>query len=801
MIRNYLKAAWRNLTKNKISSFVNIGGLAVGMAVAMLIGLWIKDELSFNKTYPKYDRLAQLIREETVNGEKYIADNNNNFPIPLAAELRDNYGSYFKNVALVSDNNEHILSSGEFQFSRRGIFAEPGFTEMFTMKMLSGTSSNSNDPNSILINASLANSLFGKKEAVGKIIKIDNFQSIKVVGVFEDLPYNSRFSDVSFLCPWSYLINTSNYVKGIKDDWGNSSFKIFTETVPGVSMKTISARIREIYWARIKNEQPNSNNFSVALLLHPMKNWHLRSEWKNGVQAGGRIQMVWMFAAIGIFVLLLACINFMNLSTARSEKRAREVGVRKAIGSLRGQLVKQFLSESFVVVIFAFVVAIGLVIISLNGFNQIADKRIDFPFSSPWFWIASVAFIFITSFISGSYPAFYLSSFRPVKVLKGTFRVGSFAALPRRIMVALQFTISISLIIGTIVVYRQIKHGQDRPIGYDRSRLISINMNTPDLFGKYDVLRNELLGSGGAVGFAQSTSTTTHINDFDGRFEWEGKDPALPQMSFAVAAVTVDFGKTIGWQFADGRDFSRAFAGDSAGIVVNEAALKFMNLKNPVGKTLKWAGKQYTIIGVIKDMITESPYAQVQQGAFIMIPGVGPNILVKLNPKLSMATAISRIEPIFRKLNPASPFEYKFIDEEYGRKFASEQRIGTLAGLFAALAIFISCLGIFGLASFVAEQRTREIGVRKILGASVLNLWGLLSKEFIILVAIAFVLASPIAWYFMHEWLQQYQYRTEVSWWIFAVTACSVLVITLLTVSYQSVKAAMTNPVKSLRTE
>jgi len=369
------------------------------------------------------------------------------------------------------------------------------------------------------------------------------------------------------------------------------------------------------------------------------------------------------------------------------------------------------------------------------------------------------------------------------------------------VMVVLQFTVSIALISGTMIVYRQVQYAQNRPAGYDKSGLICLKMNTPDLYGKYDVLRDDILKSGGAVGFAQSSNTTTHVNSFDDRFEWAGKDPLMPREAFALMGVTTDFGKTVGWQFIRGRDFSTAFATDSAAIILNETAAKYMGLKNPVGQIVKWNGRPFRIDGVIKDMITESPYEPVQKTVFIIAPGVGPYMMVKLNPSLSIRESLSRIQPVFKKYDPSGPFDYQFVDEDYGHKFAAEQRVGVLTTFFSGLAIFISCLGIFGLASFIAEQRTKEIGVRKILGASVMQLWGLLSREFVLLVLLAFVIAVPLAVYFMQGWLAQYNYHASITWWIFAVTGTGTLLITLLTVSYQSIKAALMNPVKSLRSE
>ena len=800
MIKNYLKIAWRSLIKNKAQSFINISGLSVGMAVAMLIGLWIADELAYNKNYQNYESVAQIARKEVVKGDTYIAEDNNNLPIPLANELRASYGNYFKNVALVTGSEDHIISFNNNLFSRKGLYAEPGFTGIFSPEMIAGTSSDFNSPDAILINETTAKSVFGNQYPIGKIIKLDAKQSFKVTGVFKDLPYSAKFSEISFLCPWSALVAAQKGVADNLGNWNNSSFELYVQANPGVPMTRISDAIQNVYWSKVDHAAAGPND-KTSLFLYPMKDWHLRSAWKNGVQSGGRIEMVWLFGIIGIFVLVLACINFMNLSTARSEKRAKEVGIRKTLGSLRSQLIKQFLSESFLAVALSFALSIGMVLLSLNWFNGVADKKISFPFFNLMFWIISLLFIFVTAFLAGSYPALFLSSFEPIKVLKGTFRTGNAGARPRQVMVTMQFAFSIMLIIGTIVVYRQIQHAQDRPVGYNKNGLIQVVMNTPDLNGKYEVLRRELLSSGGATAFAQSSSAVTQNNYFDGRFDWDGRDKSLPEQSFALTAVTLDFGQTLGWQFTAGRDFSRSFSTEQTSMVLNEAAVKYMRLKDPVGKMIKWNGNNFRIIGVIKDMVTESPYKPVQQTIYFYIPDIGPFITIRLNPALSPAAALSKIEPVFRSLNPSSPFDYKFVDEEYGQKFIAEQRVGTLSTIFAAFAIFISCLGIFGLASFVAEQRRKEIGVRKVLGASVAGVWGLLSKEFMILVVIAFLIAMPLAYYFMDRWLQGYEYRTNMSWWIFAVAGFGAMGITLMTVSYQTIKAALMNPVKSLRSE
>ena len=532
--------------------------------------------------------------------------------------------------------------------------------------------------------------------------------------------------------------------------------------------------------------------------VFPMAKWHLYSEFQNGVSVGGRIRFIWLFGIIGVFVLLLACINFMNLSTARSEKRAKEVGIRKAIGSLRGQLVRQFLSESMLVVFLAFILTILLVLLAIPYFNSIADKQVTLPLDNPLFWLVTLGFTFLTGFIAGSYPAFYLSAFKPVKVLKGSFKVGRLAAMPRKVLVVIQFSVSIVLIIGTIIVFRQIQFAKNRPVGYSRNGLITVDMNTPQLFGHYEVMRHDLKQTGAVVDMAESNSSPTQIWANNDGFTWEGI-PAGFDPTFANIAVTPDFGNTVGWKIIDGRDFSRNFTSDTGAFILNEAAVKLSGIKNPVGKIMHWFNKDHVITGVVKDMVMESPYNPAVATVFQMQPGWVGLIDIRINPRMPVHDAISKIAAVFKKYNPDSPFDFKFVDDEYARKFSDEQRIGNIATVFAALAIFISCLGLFGMASFVAEQRIKEIGVRKVLGATVFNLWQLLSKDFMVLIIISLVIATPVSYYFMHNWLQGYQYRTEITWWIYAIAAIGAILITLLTVSYQSIKAALTNPVKSLK--
>ncbi|GAB3513899.1 ADOP family protein [Emticicia fontis] len=796
MILNYFKIAFRNLLKHKGYSLINIVGLATGMAVAMLIGLWVYDEVSYDKYHQNYNRIAQVMQNLTNNGETttqvYV-------PYPLATEIRKNYGSDFKQVVLATGTGSHTLSVGETKINQRGTFFEPEITELLSLKMLKGTREGLKDQNSILLSETLSKALFGDSEPINQLVKIGNDWNVKVTGVYEDLPKNTTFHEVAFMAPWDLYFNNTEWVRTAQDPWRPNAFQIYAQLNENADLDKVSLKIKD---AKLNKVNKDLAKKKPELFLSPMSRWHLYSEYKNGINTGGRIQYVWLFGIISIFVLLLACINFMNLSTARSEKRAKEVGIRKAIGSIRFQLIAQFFSESLLVVSIAFVLALLFVQLSLHAFNQIADKEMSILWTSLPFWISSAVFCLLTGFIAGSYPAFYLSSFQPIKVLKGTFNVGRFAAIPRKVLVVVQFTVSVTLVIGTIIIFKQIQFAKDRPIGYDTNGLVSVSIATNEIHKHFDAVKSELIDSGVISEMAETSNPTTEIWGTSSGFEWRGKDPNLP-VDIAMTGISFDYAKTIDLKFKEGRSFSRDFASDSSGLIINEAAAKFMGLQNPIGETIKWFGTSLKVVGVAKNMVMQSPFEPVKPVIFypLNVNEAGSIILVKINPKSSAKEAIEKLGTTFKKYNPTQPFQYQFVDDDYSKKFDNEERIGKLATFFAILAIFISCLGLFGLASFVAEQRTKEIGVRKVLGASVFNLWQLLSKDFIILVLISLFIAAPIAYYFMNGWIQKYAYRTDISWWIFVAASVGAIVVTLLTVSFQAIKAALMNPVKSLKTE
>jgi putative ABC transport system permease protein len=790
MLKNFIKIAWRNLWKNKVYSSINVLGLAFGMAVAILIGLWMQDELTFNHYHTNHKTLAQVMLTQTFNGE---TGTQQSIAIPLGGELATKYKADFKHVALCSWNQPFLLGAGEKKITDDGMWAQPAMPGMLSLQMVKGNINALNDPLSMLINQSLATSLFGDADPIGKMVLMSNKFSFKVAGVYEDIPKNSSFYDAHLLVAWDKYITLEKWVTTAETQWDNHSFQLFVQLNGHASFEALSAKIEKITQAHVKEG-------NERLQLFPMDKWHLYSEFENGKIKGGRIEYVWLFGIIGVFVLLLACINFMNLSTARSEKRAKEVGIRKAIGSVRQQLIVQFLSESVMMAFIAFLFSIVVVILFLPVFNNMSDKLMHIPWLNVWFWLTALLFTAFTGFISGSYPAFYLSGFNAVKVLKGTFRTGRFSALPRKVLVVMQFTISVTLIIGTIIVFKQIQFAKNRPVGYSREGLITVGINTHDLLGHYDALRRDLIESGAAENMAESSSPTTATWSSNIGFDWQGKDPNITPV-FGTIAVTHDFGKTIGWHIMQGRDFSRDFKTDTSAMLLNASAAKLMGFKNPIGQIIKWDSKTYTVIGVIGDMIMDSPYTPVAPTVFTLSYDWANMITIKIKPSMAFPAALYKIAGVFKRYNPASPFDYKFTDQEYADKFSDEERIGKLASFFAILAIFISSLGLFGLSAFVAEQRTKEIGVRKVLGASVVNLWSMLSKDFLVLVMISCLIAIPVAWYFLAGWLKHYQYHTEISWWIFVAACFGSIAITLLTVSGQAIKAAVANPVKSLRSE
>lgn len=795
MLKNYFTVSWRNLLRHKAFSVINIGGLAMGMTVAILIGLWIFDELSFNRNHDNYDRIARVMQRQTLNGVTGVSMY---MPIPVGNELAESYAADFEHVAVTTFQQEHIITYGDKSVNQLGHYMQPEAPEMLSLRMIHGTRSGLRDMNSILLSATLARTLFGDDDPINKVVRIDDRNDAKVTGVYQQLPNNSEFHETTFIAPWDLYVSSNGWLERFLPSWSTGMVQILVQLRDGNDLTKVDRKISNVIKENAGNDEL-AQNFEV--FLHPMSKWHLYESFDNGYNTGGRIQFVWLFGIIGAFVLLLACINFMNLSTARSEKRAKEVGIRKAVGSVRKQIVGQFFTESILIVALAFVLATMFVVAVLPWFNQIADKQMDIPWSNSAYWMAAISFILFTGAIAGSYPAIYLSSFHAVKVLKGSFRAGRRASLPRQVLVVFQFTVSVMLIVGTMVVYEQIQYAMQREVGYDREQLIYLKMKTGGMHDHFSVVRGELIKSGAIVDMAESNSVASqdYQQNFGG-YEWRGKDPDMFDR-FGVTWVTPEYGATVGWKLTRGRDFSRDVEGDRQGMIINESAVRYMGFEDPVGEVVKLEGHPFTIVGVVQDLVVGSPYEPTRPAIYAPMSWPGQALSIRLNPVMRTADALAAVQSMLKKYDPAMPFDYQFVDDEYARKFENETRMGTLASVFAALAIAISCLGLFGLAAFVAEQRKKEIGIRKVVGANVFNVWSMLSKDFIMLVAIACLIALPLSWYIMKSWLNTYEYRTGISVWVMVFTASGAMVITLVTVSYQALSAALLNPVKSLRAE
>jgi putative ABC transport system permease protein len=790
MIKNYFKIAWRNMLNNKVYSALNIVGLAAGMAVALLIALWVNYQYSFDKFLPNGDRLYQVRRNFNSNGDTLTFSSTS---LKLAETLHNNIQE-FEYVAEADWTAPHGLMMGDKKLFPIGLQAGGDFLKMFQFPMLRGNISSAlNEPYSIVLDESTAKALFGNADPLNKMIRVDNKNNLKVTGVIKNIPANSsqRFS---YIIPFSYLDATDGSMKYQRvNSYGNNGYQLFTELKPGADYAKVSAKIRDIE----KTETNNINAMSSNVIMQPMAEWHLYADYKNGKALDGFIQYVRMFSIIGALVLLIACINFINLSTARSEKRAREVGVRKAIGSQRKDLIFQFLIESAVVTFLSFLFSLLFVQLALPAFNSLTGTVISIPYTSFVFWLIVLGCVLTTALLAGSRPAFYLSSFNPVKVLKGTIQVGKSATFSRKILVVTQFSCSIALIISTVVIYRQIQYAKDRPNGYEVSRLVTTNMND-DLIKNFIPLKNDLMQSGIVESVASATSPATSVNGHMDLDYWQGKRPG-ETVEMGVITVSGDYFKTLGMKMKAGRDFLSTSMADTANVVLNEAAVKRLRLKDPVNQIIKKNMKQYRVVGVVKDALMNSPFAPADPTMFQYY--YGDYMMYRLSPKIQTHQALDKLRQIFNKYSPAYPFEYSFVDAEYNHKFGEEELVGKLAGVFACLAIFISCLGLFGLAAFVAEQRTKEVGVRKVLGATVAQVWMLLSKDFVLLVVISCVIASPVSMYLLQKWLMKYDYRISIGPGVFIISAIVAIAITLITVSTQAIKAALANPVKSLKSE
>ena len=790
MIKNYLKTAWRNLIKNKAHTFINIAGLSVGLACSLLILLWVQNELSVDAYHKNGDRLYSVY-------ERQYYDNKVHGQYGTPGVLADELKKQIPEIEAASNliyGDEYTFQVGDKILKMNGADAGDDYFKMLSIPLLQGNAQTAlNSPVSLAISRKMAVAFFGSPQgAIGKTIRYENKKNFKVTGVFEDLPKTSSQK-------YDFVINWYNYLEenGWAKDWGNNGpatmIMLRADAKPALVEKKITHFLDNL------NKDQKKGTFTEDLGLQRLDEGYLHGNFDNGKIEGGRIEYVHLFTIVAIFILLIACINFMNLTTARSVKRAREIGVRKVVGAVRSVLIKQFIGESLLITTLAVVVSLALLVLLLPVFNQITQKEIDLPFNQPLFWIKLAALTIITGLISGSYPALFLSSFNPVKVLKGTMKLDSGTTMFRKGLVIFQFALSVILITATIIVSRQMAYVQSKNLGYDRENLIYVPMNG-ELMPKYNTFKEEALRMPGIQSVSRISNVPTNMSSTTGGVNWEGKDPNL-NIEFTQISVGYDFVKTLKLQMLGGRDFSKDYPTDSVGYIINEAALKRIKYADPIGKPLSFWGKKGTIVGLVKDFHFNSLHEEVQP---LVIRSREQEsygtVMVKTQPGKTKQ-ALASLETLCKQINPSFPFAYNFSDQEYQKLYQNEQVVTKLSDAFAFLAIFISCLGLLGLAMFTAEQRIKEIGIRKVLGASVSSLFRLLSSEFLVLVIIALFIALPISWYAMNHWLQRFAYRTPMQWWMFALSGATIILIAVLTVSFQAIKAALINPIKSLRSE
>lgn len=796
MLITYLKTAWRGIVRNKVYSGLNIFGLGIGMAVALLIGLWIYYQGSFDRFTPGYAQAYQVKYNFSDNGDVKTQPE---IAIPLADALKNDVPEIDRVALAFGPDNygsgSDILRVGDKKISPVELTAGEDFLKIVQLPLLEGSADNAlSDPNNIVLTESVARALFGNTDPMGKIVRASDYVNFKVTGVLKDLPPNSTLQ-FGTITPWRYFA-ADGWVKMASTNWNHNFFKLYASLKPNVDYAQVAPKIKGL----VEKYAPTTySTLKQEVIMQPMEDWHLHNVYKNGVAAGGLIDYIWMFGVIGILVLVIACINFTNLSTARSEKRAREVGIRKVIGSTRKALIAQFLMESVILTFLSFVLSLLLIQLVLPSFNALAGTHINIPFTNGWFWLIMVSYVLLTGLVAGSRPAFYLSSFQPVKVLKGKIAVGTSAIQSRKVLVVLQFTCSIALISSTIVVYQQIQYGLNRPRGYDPNRLLF----TEGWGMPFEALKHDVLETGVVTSITQSLSPVTDVYGYNTIDAWPGKQANEALLPAGMAVGDTDYFKTVGMQLVAGRNFTGNEGDDSASVILNEACVKRMRLKQPLNQVihwqLSWVPRNLRVVGVVKDVLTNAPFAPAEPAIYVWQPHWSFTVTYRLSPNVSNSVALERLRPIFTKYHRDYPFQYHFVDEKYAEKFAVEKLVGRLAGIFAALAIFISCLGLFGLIACVAEQRTREIGIRKVLGASVSQVLVLITKDFIVLVGISCVIASAVAFYFLRHWLDGYYYRIHLGVGVFVGSAAGAICIAIVTVSFQAVKAALMNPVESLR--
>ena len=786
MIKNYLKIAWRGLVKNKLYSAINIGGLGVGMAVSFMLLLYVYNEFTFDGFHQNKDRIYKVLRNQPSNGEINTGDATS---LPIAGALIKDYPEIEK-VARTNWGFDQLFNYNNKPLKFNLMSADESYLDMFTLDFVKGNKRDAfKELASVIMTESAVKALFGDKDPIGQTVKLNGTQLVKVSAVIKDLPKNSTFR-FKALISWKLFETMQPWVK--TSGWGNYSFKTYVMLKPGANAGKLSAEIKNL----VAHYDPQ--NKENELFLYPFTRWHLYSEFKNGVNTGGSIEYVRLFLLLAIGILLIACINFMNLSTARSERRSREVGIRKVVGARRIAIIQQFLGESVLTAFLAFLFAAVITFLSLDSFNRIIQKTLTIPYHNPWAWVAAISITLVTGLLAGSYPALFLSSFKPVKVLKGINKTGKKTLHSRQILVVVQFVFATCLILSSILIYKQINYIKNRPVGYAQNGLVELPFEG-SMEKQFDSFRQDAINAGAIANAAITSGSIASNGSSSWNVIWPGQLAGEEKIPIDQIVTTYHFISTYGLTLAAGRDFARPT--DTSSLILNEAAVKMMRLKDPLGQIVKWQGRPCTVVGVVKNFVWGSPYEPVKPAIIGCDKNWASGIGIRLNPKASVSKSLATLEAIYKKYNPEYPFEYKFVDEDFSGKFQTEKLLGTLSSSFTVLAIIISCLGLFGLASFSAEQRKKEISIRKVLGASISSLWFNLSKEFLLLVIISFLIGSAISWYYMNNWLAHYTYRTDISLWVFVITIGLSIIVCLITVSWQAIKAAMSNPVNSLKNE
>ena len=786
MIKNYLKIAWRNLIRNRSFSLLNILGLSVGLAMTTLIVLWVNYELGFDRFHEKIDRIYEVNNQYMVDGEIWTW---NSTPKAMGPAIKKDYPEVEKVTRFFYDNT-FLFAWNDQKIKATGTMVDPDFLDMFSFPLIQGDLNTVlSDVNSVLVTESLAKKIFGNQDAMGKMVKIDNRDTFKVTGILKDIPPNTQFT-FEFLIPWSYLTQ-----KGWDDEhWGNNSVATYVLLKENTDIDTFSDKIFSL------RENYDKDTPEMKTLLYPYSKTYLYGEFENGVEMGGRIDLIRMFGFIAAIILLIACINFMNLSTARSEKRSKEVGVRKVLGAPRKSLIGQFVGESVLITFISATFAIILVLLLLPSFNNLVERPLSLNMASIGFWIFAIGVTIFTGLLAGSYPALYLSGFKPSSILRGTFKKVDANVTPRKILVVLQFSVAIVLITASLIITQQLQKVQNRQLAYSKNNLIYTSLEG-DMEKNYDLIKTELLESGAFTSVTKTNSPITESWSNTWGFEWEGKNDQDKTIVHRLISDD-DVVSTMGLELVQGRDFDlEKYPTDSTAAILNQSAMKLMGFEDPIGKKIRDNGIEWHIIGIVNDFVYNSPFQKIEPMVLEGAKGWFNVIHMRMNPGRDTAENLATAEGIFNKYNPEYPFNYEFVDAAYAKNFNDQRTTGKLANIFTMLTIFISCLGLFGLASYVAENRIKEIGVRKVLGASVATITGLLSKDFLKLVFISILIAIPVSWYFMNNWLEEFAFRISIPWWVYLISGGLTLLIAFITVSFQAVRAARANPIKSLRTE